>query len=285
MNNIFKALLESKHIVLIADSSKSVNSLTSASVLYSYILTLHKKVSFYSVVKELEPRLMFIPWSDKARSSLPSSADLAISFNCETINSINLECNHINISSTDGKGMSQMLFDYLINSNIKINQKMATALYAGLLDETDGFLNESVNGTIFAMSKQLVDFGADIKTVNRFILKYITFGAFRLKAIMQMNMQLIADAKVAMFEVTKENMLATGANMKDVEKALQEALFLPTVEVAFFFIRSDNLTVEGFFIFKNSANKKYSFIFRDLKDKQEIKIKILKLINKEKEIE
>ena len=101
-----------KHIVITTDNAAFAN----ASALYSYILTLHKKVSLHNS-EALESRFSFLAWFDKSRIKMPTSGDEVITMSSGT----------------------RELYEFFVSNKIKINAKMATALYAGLLQEFDAF--------------------------------------------------------------------------------------------------------------------------------------------------
>ena len=195
---------KAKHIVIEVDS----DFLASASALYTHILRLHKKVSLVCTSKDIDNKLSFLPWFDKVKSTGYSSADLNISLNMS----------------------SSQLYELFKENNIKPNQKMATALYAGLLQETKGFLNSSLNGTIFAAAKELIEYGAEFNICNDFILKSTTLSQLRLKAVMLQNMSLHENAKVAHMKISDDELKATGAKVDDCYEVLLEALKLPYVK-------------------------------------------------------
>lgn len=74
MDKINKA----NHIVLILKDNASIDDLASANALYTYLLQLHKKVSLYCAKFDYGLNVDFLPWSDKLKSSYPSSADYEI---------------------------------------------------------------------------------------------------------------------------------------------------------------------------------------------------------------
>ena len=261
MNDIIKRIDKSKHVVVISHINPDADSLGSASAFYTHLLRLHKKVSFFCATKEIDKNLSFIPWFDKIRDSFPASADLAISLDCGSEDRLGtkLECDLINIDhhkSNTGYGQysivksdcistTHVLYDFFKENQISINSKMATALYSGVLDDSDGFMSDEVDGTIFALVKELIDIGAEYKLCNRFIKKYHSLAAFRLKAIMISNMSLLNSARVALFLVRAQDMKKSGAVGKDCEAALEESLFLPTVEVAILLKENRDLTLKG----------------------------------------
>lgn len=261
MNEILKRIEEAKHIVVISHINPDADSIGSASAVYTYLLRLHKKVSWFCASKNINPKLTFLPWFERIRNSFPSSADLAISLDCGDVKrvGIELECDLINIdhhksNSNFGKfnlvdktsiSTTKVLYDLFKTSDISINPKMATALYAGLLDDSNGFLNDMVDSTTFVMAKELIDSGADYKLCNSFIMKYQSLASFRLKAIMHKNMKLFFDAKVAVICVSDLEMKESGAIVQDCESVLEESLYLPSVEVALLLKENSDLSLKG----------------------------------------
>lgn len=199
---------KAKHIVIVLQDNSSVDYLASANALYTYLLQLHKKVSFYCDKCEYGVNLNFLPWINKLKSSYPSSSDYKI----------------------NSKSSIELL-EYFIHNDIKLNSKMATSLYAGLLDVTKGF-NQAVDGTIFAMAKLLVESEADVELCNRNILKYNTYATLRLKTILLSKIRLERNAEIAIFDLSDEDLLKSGATLKDSQAVLQDALGLPTVKSA-----------------------------------------------------
>ncbi len=311
MSEIIQRISEANHVVVIAHMNPDADSLGSASAMYTYLLTLHKKVSFFCVSKNINKKLLFLPWTEKIRDSFPASADLAIALDCgnKTRLGVELECDLINIDhhySNDRFGeyclidsscisTTQVLYNLFNENKIKINKKMATSLYAGLLDDSNGFMSDDVDGTTFALTKELIDAGADYKLCNKFIMKYLSLGAFRLKAIMHKNMILAHDAKVATFCVTNDDMKTSGAVGEDCEYVLEESLYLPSVEVALLLKQNSDFSVKGSLrsdgavdvskiasIFGGGGHaSRAGFIIKNVATLEEEKTKILKLIYKE----
>lgn len=260
MNKILKRIDKANHIVVISHINPDADSIGSASAVYTHLLRLHKKVSWYCASKNINAKLKFLPWSEKIRNSFPSSADLAIALDCGNKNRIGveLECDLINIDHhasninygeynlVDSSCISttQVLYNFFESNDISINPKMATAIYAGLLDDSDGFLDESVDGTTFATIQKLIEAGADYKLCNKFIMRYQSLAAFRLKAIMHKNMELFHEGRVAVFCVSNEDMKTAGAVGMDCEGTLEEVLWLPSVEISMLIRENKDLSLK-----------------------------------------
>lgn len=213
---------DAKHIVIVLQDYASVDSLASANALYTYLLQLHKKVSLYCEKFDYGLNLDFLPWMDKLKNSYPSSSDYEIN----------------SLKSKD-------LLEYFIANEIKLNIKMASSLYAGLLDVTKGF-SRGIDGTIFAMAKLLVDSGADVKSCNENLINYQTYSSLRLKAILLSKMILRDDAKLAVFELEDEDLDKSGAKLQNAESVLFEALGLPTVKSAVVIYKNKEIMRQGY---------------------------------------
>jgi len=194
-----------KHIVVEFD----IEFLSSASAIYTYALQLHKKVSLLCV-DNIDSRFLFLPWVDKIKASGYSSADFTLKLKTSAVS----------------------LYKLFEDNNIKLNSKMATALYSGLLLETDGFKNSNANGMTFAMAKQLVDAKAEYKVCTKFILNTKSLAYLRLKSLMLKNMILTKDATIATINISDDDLKASGAKLDDAYEILQDALTLLHVEEA-----------------------------------------------------
>ncbi len=208
-----EAIDNAKYIVILT----SKDSFADASALYTYVLRLHKKVSIVDASQNIDNGLSFLPWFDKLRNIIPSSADLVVDLDLEI----------------------ESLYNLFKNNDITINNKMATALYAGLLQRFDGFVGNGVNGTTFALVSELIKQGADYKLCNKFIARRVSLSMLRLKALMLQNMILINDSKAVLFCVSGDDFKSSGADESEAFEIMREGLNLPYVETAIL-INSEN---------------------------------------------
>lgn len=184
-----------KHILLLTGSDSFANT----SALYSYVLTLHKKVSIQKV-DDIEMSVSCLSWFDKIRDNAPLSADYIVNV------------------STDTK----LLFDFFIKNEIKINKKMATSLYAGLLKQYKGFVSDDCDAKIFAISSKLIDLGAEYKLVNECLFEKMPLALFRLKAILFQSICLTKNATHAKVYVSSDDLKASGTLLKDAYAIMYE---------------------------------------------------------------
>jgi len=191
-----------KHILLITNNRSFANS----SALYSYLLTLHKKVSLQNV-EALDKNLSFVPWFEKARSVRPSTADYIIEVDDESL----------------------ALYEFFTTHSIKINQKMATALYAGFYTRYDTFMSEDCDGTIFAVISALLELKADKKRCREFLSYRNSLAFTRLKVRLYNTLLLKESATHAFVSISDEDLKSSGAHLSDAYEILYE--FLKIVHV------------------------------------------------------
>ena len=189
------------------------------SALYTYILTLHKKVSFVMDTKEIERKYTFLPWIEKIKTSHSKSADVVLNIDIEIT-----EC-----------------IKYFYEQKLKINQKMATALYGGLVEYTNGFQNAKTNGMVFAYAKILLEANADNHIVNNFILREKSLGYMRFHGYMLENMLLCNDATQAHFTITQDILKQYGVVMENVYEIMQEAFRLPYIKESILLDRENKI--------------------------------------------
>lgn len=193
------AIKKSKHILLQTQSSTFAN----ASAIYSYLLTLHKKVSIYSE-DEVEQKFAFLPWYEKIKNVAPASADLVIKIVDEPLE----------------------YYEFLSTHAPKINAKMATALYAAILVRYDSFRAIESHGILFACVSQLVLYGAECKSVEKNILRSTPLCLFRVKAILYKSMLLRDSAREVELLISQRDFKESGASMREIESVMRELLTL-----------------------------------------------------------
>lgn len=258
---IIEAIEKARHVVVIAHTNPDADSLGSASAVYTSMLRLHKRVSFFCATKQIDEKLKFLPWVEKIRDVFPTDADLAISLDCGTyarmgtqlaIDLINFDHHQsndayarYNVVDASAISTTQVLFDFFKANEFTINAKMATALYAGLLDDSSNFLSLKTDSNVFAMAQELCLLGADVKACSRYVSQYISLAAYRLKGAMLLGMNLHEDGEIALLHVSQSMMQKYAAKPSDCEAALEEALHLPTVKVALLLRENKNKTLKG----------------------------------------
>ena len=202
LENINKAT----SIVLLTNNDSFAN----ASAIYTYILTLHKKVSLVQIDEDLNPKLSSVPWFSTIRKNMGSSHDLVIDVTLE----------------------NKSLYKWFKLNNIKLNKKISTALYVSLLQDTNYFVSDISNGIIFAYISELISCGADFTACNQSLLHNLPLSIFRLKSKIFAEMVLHDNAKVVVLFLSKDDLSSTGTSLKDAYFVMIEALNIAHVQTA-----------------------------------------------------
>lgn len=245
---ITKALEAASHIVLIAHQDPDADSLGSASAFYSYLLRTQKKITFYCVSPNIHAHLSFIPWMDKISNRFPVDADLAISFDCGSFarlgvdysgplinfdhHTSNEQYGTFNCIDAEAMSTTHVVYEWFLSEDIKINGKMANALYAGLMDDTKCFRDPRCTMRIFGMAHRLLELGANHEQCVNGLYHSKTLASLRLQGKMLKRMTLVLDGQLALFEVDQELLGATGASLGDCKAVLDEAMALKIVNTA-----------------------------------------------------
>lgn len=235
-------------IVLIAHVHPDADTLGSACAMYAHLLRLQKPVTLFCADDTIDERLSCIPWSEALTSKWNGKADLAIAFDCGSVSRLGVRphCTLINVdhhSGNDGFGDMQLidtdavsttsiLTSWFRNEGIKINPKMATALYAGIADDTLGFMSRRTDGAVFETAAVLAQSGADVTAVNTALFRRRPLASLRLKARLFSALQLIRDGRISVIKVTRAMLEESGGAVSACDEALNESLGLPTVRVA-----------------------------------------------------
>ncbi|MDF1876417.1 hypothetical protein JHD47_01125 [Sulfurimonas sp. SAG-AH-194-L11] len=194
---------DAQHILIVTDRVSFAN----ASVLYSCMLSLHKKVSLQNR-EALNTNLSFLPWFDKSRQNRPSTADYIIEVDTETLG----------------------LYAFLLENNFKINQKMATALYTGLLMRYDNFMSNQCDGKVFALVSELLKLNANKPLCHEYLLHRVPLGLMRLKERLLKSLLLKDDARLAVVSICDDDLRSTNTKMLDAFNIMREFLTIVHVE-------------------------------------------------------
>ena len=195
-------LENSKHILLRCSS----NSFAVASILYTYLLTQHKKVSMCG---EAAQHFAFLPWYEMLRREESSSADTFI------------ECDTIDVAK---------LYRYFKEKAVKINKKMATSFYAAYLHRYRYCLSIECDGMVFAELSEIIGLGAQYKEVRQRLLCEQPLSLFRLRSYLYRDVVLEENAECAVVSVSDAILAKTGSSLQDVEEILTEFLLIAHVK-------------------------------------------------------
>ncbi len=261
-----------KHIIIVAGQS-SADTLGCCSAMYSFLLQKHKKVSWFCI-DQVDRGFLFLPWTENIKERFLESADFAICINC-TDYIYNID--KFNIDKKDEIATAKVLYDFFVLNSVKINKKMAIALYASLLEASEFFLSNRVDGITFALTQELIELGAEHSLCVKNMVKTASLAQLRLEALMLRDFLLVENAKIALFCLREDDFKATGAKWQWCIGVLKKVLNLPYVMSCILLIdtadlKIDVVVVDGFEI------KEFKFSGLTM---QEVQDNMISLVKKE----
>ncbi|WP_202077170.1 DHH family phosphoesterase [Caldalkalibacillus salinus] len=138
----------------------------------------------------------------------------------------------VNLIQPRAASTTQILYD-LIKEHFQdaFDHALATALYTGLLTDTGGFRHSNTTKEVFDMASHLLTFGVDPNEVAEQAID--TTSPSHLNVLKKaLNSLTFANGKrVAIFTVTKEDMLETGATKDDIDGLVSYPKNIEGVEV------------------------------------------------------
>ncbi len=240
MNSLIKTIENSKYILVVSHINPDFDALCSASAFYTYVLTLHKKVSFYCKSEIELYRFKDIPWIEKANNRISKDIDLIINFSSNPFSSLGIEKHDIKIVNFDHTceidkssiGTTQIVYQFFKNNHITINKKMATALYIGLLKSSNNFKLHKIKSLDYKMAEDLINLGANHSEISQKIYKTTSLCSLRLKSLMLQELTLHKNGRIVFIKATKEMFVRSGASLRDTHIVLDDISSLVNVEVS-----------------------------------------------------
>ncbi len=220
---------------------------------------LGKKVTICNMTKDIANKYDFLPSFEKIKHSIPNRYDLLISCDCGSFDRLGIEkvetplinIDHhksntdygtINIVDPDSPSTTMIVFSMIESFNIKMDAKIATCIYTGLVEDTDFFINKNTDKSVFEMSAKLIGYGLDINSVTDNLLQRESLAKTRLKAILINSIELIKNAKIGIGIIRQEDLNSCGALRSDCDALINIIRSLAIVEIAILLVEEKNFT-------------------------------------------
>jgi len=247
--SLYKQIKKSENIVLATHINPDPDTLSSAIAMSHMLRKLNKKHTIFNVSNELPANLEFLDGYSSFRKTIPNKCDFIIAVDAATFRRLGIEQPKVlmanidhhksnelyadfNVVDNECASTTQVIYNLFKELNIKINEKMAEALYVGLLDDTSGFIAPSTKHTSLEMASTLAKTGIDVSKIAQNVRMNKSLATLRLTAILLKKMALHHDGQIASVVATSSEFKESGASADDTESAHNEMLYLTTVKVA-----------------------------------------------------
>ncbi len=108
----------------------------------------------------------------------------------------------------------------------------ALCFYTALLSDTLYFTTSSVNAEVFEVARELISLGVDPFVVARNLTQRRSLASVRILERALHSLSLYSEGRIAVMQVSREDCLATGATMPDIDGVVDHARSLAVVEIA-----------------------------------------------------
>jgi len=215
-----------------------------------------KRVEIVNASNMLPQYLDFLPSFEKIKHKMDFEESLIVACDCGSIDRLGFDLENREILNIDHHESNQqygeinvVIPEYASASQVayRLFQKLytidaasAACFYTALLSDTRYFTTNSVNHEVFEVAKELVGLGVDPANIAFNFTQRRSLSSIRILERALGHLSLSSEGKIATLFVTRDDILATGARMPDMEGIVDYARSLATVEIGLFAVELED---------------------------------------------
>ncbi|MEC7872767.1 MAG: bifunctional oligoribonuclease/PAP phosphatase NrnA [Candidatus Neomarinimicrobiota bacterium] len=262
-------ILSSSRIVLSTHQNPDGDGLGSASAMYHYIKSLEKDCKiihisdFPNQYDFLNQSNVIETYNESDHDEWMQTSDLALIFdigayhrlgilgdilNKNNIYTVNIDHhpnlndgrfndNYINI---DAAATGEMVYDFLIDNNINLNQLMAQGIYTAVMTDTGSFRHNNTNQKSHKIAMDCIDYGVDNSKIYQSIYENRSKAQVSLLAKVIDNLRYDSDGQIASFIISREMIESSGAIPQDIDGFTDFVRTIKGVEISIMIYESDS---------------------------------------------
>ena len=251
-DEVRKKIEAAESITILSHINPDADALGTALGIYQLLSCNHKgkKIEVVNASNVLPRYLDFLPHFQKIKDKIEYEKGLVITCDCGSLDRLgfdvsgrelinidhhqsNTNYGSVNIVLPEMASSSQTAY-MLFKALYRIDQPAATCFYTALLSDTRYFTTSSVTAEVLDVARVFVEAGADPAFIAQNFTQRKPLSAFRILERALASLMLHMEARVASLYVTKEDIMATGATVPDMDGIVDYAKSLATVEIACF---------------------------------------------------
>lgn len=249
MYKAFWDLIDHHHyITLVSHVNPDGDTLGSALALYPRLVQMGKKVTLFNATPHIASKYDFLPNFSKIKNSFPAKTELAIGFDCGSLDRLGIEKGDYKLVNIDHHKSNEQFGDLnivdiayasttlvvydLLKHQGALNRPEALCIYTGLVEDTGFFTFRNTASETFQKAAELIDVGIDVTEIAYNLKMRNSLAKTRLTAKFIDSITLLKDAQIAVGLVTQEDFAHTGALRSDSDHLVDIIRNLVTVEVA-----------------------------------------------------
>lgn len=253
---VIKKINSAKHITLLSHVRPDGDAFGSVLALG---LSLKKGGKKISILNEdgLTSLFKFLPGSNYIQQTPehPLETDLVISLDTSTHDrlgkkftswnrSVDINIDHhisntnyaeINIIYSNQPATACIVQLLIEEAGYPLDEEIAANLFVGITTDTGSFKHRGTTAQTFEMTARLVKAGADPTDLAKECYQSFSPSRFKLSQLAMQYLKFESNDSLAIFELTPDMFIQTGASSEDTEGIVESALAVKTVEVSVFF--------------------------------------------------
>jgi len=269
INEVIQQLQQSENIALIAHIQPDGDTIGSCLALAYFLEASGKKVTLYCQDK-IPSTLEFLYGHEKFINIISENVvyDLSIAIDCSdegrmggsksvfmsgkcTMNIDHHVSNtfyaDINLVDTSAAATGEIIYRIGMGLTGSINRSAAEALYTAISTDTGSFCYGNTTSQSYRIAAQLVDCGIDIERITNILYKTNRIERIRLLGRALNSLTLYEDGKIAVIEITQEDLTDTGAMESEIENMVNYAKNISGVEIGILIKETEDGTVRASF--------------------------------------
>lgn len=262
-------ILSSSRIVLSTHQNPDGDGLGSASAMYHYIKSLEKDCKiihisdFPNQYDFLNQNNIIETYNEIDHDEWMLTADLALIFdigdygrlgvlgnklNNNNIYTINID-HHPNLNdgrfndnyvNIDAAATGEMVYDFLIDNNINLNELLAQGIYTAVMTDTGSFRHNNTNQKSHKIAMDCIDYGVDNSKIYQSIYENRSKAQVALLAKVIDNLKYHSNGQIASFIVSREMVESSGAIPQDIDGFTDFVRTIKGVEISIMVYESDS---------------------------------------------
>ena len=269
INEVIRQIQQAENIALITHVQPDGDAIGSCLALANFLDTLGKKVTLYCQDK-VPPVLEFLRGHNRFIDSMKDNAvyDLSIAVDCSdegrmgtckpafVAGKVTINIDHhvsntfyadINLVDTSAAATGEIIFRIGMELIHNINKDAAEALYTAISTDTGSFSYGNTTSKSYRIAAQLVDCGVDIERITTILYKTNRIERIRLLGRALNSLALYENNKIAIIEITREDLNDTGAMESEIENMVNYAKNISGVEIGILIKETEDGTVKASF--------------------------------------
>jgi phosphoesterase RecJ-like protein len=239
--------------LILTHTNPDADTISSGLALSNFMYENKIKHKVFNTSKELPRALDFLPRFDKITNQIPCYYDLVIYVDCADKKRVNIDINDdvkiinidhhqsntmfadINIVNDKKASNAEVLFEFLLDHNVKISKNMAICLYVGIYDDSNAFTTPRTDAKTFENINKLIKFGVDPSFVATNLLQRNSLARYRIMPKILNTLELHNEGTLATVYLKPIWLKQTGALVQECDDIVNMVLSIGIVKVVAYF--------------------------------------------------